>query len=344
MLGNQRVLANLQEALRMDSVGHAYIFEGPDGIGKRETALSFSSMLMCQETNAYEEHVSAGNLTQENLSRRPAACGKCKSCQLFAEGSNPDFQEIYSKDKSISVDDVRNILKGLVIKPLYSRYKVIIINDADNMTVQAQNALLKSLEEPPPYVIFVLTVQSGAAMAPTIRSRCQRVLFNKLGGGEILKILEEKYGGRKSEWDFIISYSDGIIGTAMELIESPQYLDIREEVFEAVRRLASPDEADVFKIYEIFEKHDDKTEFILRIMLLIFRDILIYNQTADTGILINSDKKDMIMEYANLNLSGLLKCINAVWSANRGLGYNANFQLAIEVMLMKIKQEFANAF
>lgn len=334
VLGNQKILGNLQETLKNDSVGHAYIFEGPDGVGKRETALSFSAMLMCESAQAPLDNTTHGGVP----------CGKCKSCLLFSEGSNPDFQEIYTEDKSISVDDIRNILKGLVIRPLYSKYKVIVINDADNMTVQAQNALLKSLEEPPSYVVFVLTVQSSAAMAPTIRSRCQRVLFNKLGRSDILKILEDKYGASRPEWDFIVSYSDGIIGTALELIESPQYFDIREEVFAAVRQLISSEDADVFKIYEIFEAHNDKTEFILRIMLLIFRDIIIYNQTGDSGILINSDKKDMIIENAKLNLSGLLKCINAIWSANRGLEYNANFQLAIEVMLMKINQEFVKTF
>ena len=318
MLGHQKVLGALQEAIKKDSIGHAYIFEGPDGIGKRETALSFSSMLLCE--------------------RGYFPCGECKSCRLFAEGSNPDFQEIYSEDKSISVEDIRNILKGLIIKPLYSRYKVIIINDADSMTVQAQNALLKSLEEPPPYVVFILTVQSGAAVTQTIRSRCQRVLFDKLDSEKIVKILESRYGSRKPGWDFIIAYADGVIGTALELIGEPRFIELREQVLEAADTVLSSKDTDLFKIYEIFEGNNDRIEFILRVMLLFFRDIIIYNQTSDLSILINSDKKDMIIKNANKNLTGLLKGINAIWSAKRSLDYNANFQLSIEVMLMKINQ------
>ncbi len=320
MLGHRKILASLQETIKKDNVGHAYIFEGPDGVGRRETALSFAAMLMCER-----EHL---------------ACGECKSCQLFSEGSNPDFQEIYSAEKSISVDDIRNVLKGLVIRPLYSKYKIIIINDADSMTVQAQNALLKSLEEPPSYVVFILTVQSGAAVTPTVRSRCQRVLFNRLVKEEIMAVLEARHGRRKPEWDFIVSYSDGVIGTALELVESPEYLELRDEVLHIVNRLIKEKDGDVFKIYELFEKNNDKIDFILRIMLLFFRDIIIYNQTANYNILINSDKKDMIIDNAGLKLTGLLKCINAVWSAKRGLEYNANFQLAIEVMLMKIKDSY----
>ncbi len=320
MLGHRKILASLQETIKKDNVGHAYIFEGPDGVGRRETALSFAAMLMCER-----EHL---------------ACGECKSCQLFSEGSNPDFQEIYSAEKSISVDDIRNVLKGLVIRPLYSKYKIIIINDADSMTVQAQNALLKSLEEPPSYVVFILTVQSGAAVTPTVRSRCQRVLFNRLVKEEIMAVLEARHGRRKPEWDFIVSYSDGVIGTALELVESPEYLELRDEVLHTVNRLIKEKDGDVFKIYELFEKNNDKIDFILRILLLFFRDIIIYNQTANYNILINSDKKDMIIDNAGLKLTGLLKCINAVWSAKRGLEYNANFQLAIEVMLMKIKDSY----
>lgn len=317
MLGHQKVLTTLQSAIKNDNVSHAYIFEGPDGVGRRETALSFSSILLCEANDA--------------------PCGKCKSCQLFQQGSHSDFQEIFLEDKSISVEDIRSLLKGLAIKPLYSKYKIFIINNADNMTVQAQNALLKSLEEPPPYVVFILTVQSGSAMTQTIRSRCQRIFFNKLGYEDIMEILEAKYGNRKPEWDFIVSYADGVIGTALDLIESPQYLEIRDEVLGAVTGLISSSDTDLFKLYEIFEKNDDKIDFILRVILLFFRDIMLYNQTADFSILINSDKQDMIIKNVGVSLSRLINCIHAIWNAKRSLEVNVNFQLAIEVMLMKFQ-------
>jgi len=317
MLGHKKVLTTLQTAIKNDNVSHAYIFEGPDGIGRRETALSFASMLMCE------------------VSDRP--CGECKSCQLFAEGSHPDFQEIYLEDKGISVEDIRNILEGLVIRPLYSKYKVIIINNADSMTVQAQNALLKSLEEPPSYLVFILTVQSSAAIAQTVRSRCQRIFFEKMSYEEIMAILEAKYGSRKPEWDFIVSYADGVIGTAISLIDSPYYLEVRDEVLDAAVQLTTSEDTDIFKVYDVFEKNNDKIDFILRVILLFFRDILVYSQTSDFSILINSDKKDIIVKNKNLSLSKLIKCIDAIWAAKRGLEVNANFQLAIEVMLMKFQ-------
>ncbi len=318
MLGHQRILSALRAAVQKDNVSHAYIFEGPDGVGKRDTALKFASMLMCSEEQF--------------------PCGVCKSCQLYKEASNPDFHEIIQKDKSISVEEIRNILKGLVIRPLYSKYKVIIINDADAMTIQAQNALLKSLEEPPPYIVFILTVQSSAAVAQTIRSRCQRILFNRLSPEDIMEILESNYGLRKPDWEFIVSYADGVAGTALELAESSHYLELREEVLEITSSLVSAGDADLFKFYDTFERNNDRVDYVLHVILLYFRDLLIYKETGDTSLLINSDKKDMIIRNVGLPFSHVLKCIQAVWDARRGLDSNANFQLAIEVMLMKIKQ------
>jgi DNA polymerase-3 subunit delta' len=319
MLGHQRVLNTLQTAIKSNNISHAYIFEGAKGIGKRETALAFSSMLMCEADET--------------------PCGRCKTCQLLQQSSHPDFQEIYlDEDKSISVEDIRNLLKGIIIKPLYSKYKVFVINNADNMTVQAQNALLKSLEEPPGYIVFILTVQSGTAMTPTIRSRCQRIFFNKLSYDELKGILKAKYGVVKPEWDFIASYADGVIGTAIDLVDSPEYLEIRDDIIEQVMQLLQSQDTDVYILYELFEKYDDKIDYILRVILIFLRDIIVYNQTGNFSILINSDKKDMIVKNACINLSSLIKSIRAIWSAKKSLEVNANFQLTVEVMLMKIQQ------
>ncbi len=319
MLGHQGVLNTLQTAIKSDNISHAYIFEGANGIGKRETALAFSSMLMCETDDA--------------------PCGECKACQLIQQSSHPDFQEVYlDEDKSISVEDIRNILKGIIIRPLYSKYKIFVINNADNMTIQAQNALLKSLEEPPGYIVFILTVQSGAAMTATIRSRCQRIFFNRLSYEELIAILKTKYGAIKPEWDFIVSYADGVIGTAISLVDLPEYLEIRDIVLDQVMQLLQSQDTDTYILYELIEKYDDKIDYILRVILMFLRDIVVYNQTGNFSILINSDKKDMIIKNQGVNLSSLMKSIRAIWSAKKSLEVNANFQLTIEVMLMKIQQ------
>lgn len=317
MSGHQKVLNTLKAAIEKDNVGHAYIFEGPDGIGKRETARSFAAMLLCGS--------------------ELFPCGECKSCQLFEQGSNPDFMEIYTGDKSIGVEDTRDLLKSLIIKPLYSKYKVIIINDMDKMTIQAQNALLKSLEEPPYYVVFILTVSSAAAVAPTILSRCQRILFDKLSYEEMLRIIKSRHLETDGNLEFIVSYADGVIGTALELLDSPDTIRLRDDIIETVSEAMLSKDADIFKIYEVFEKNSDRADYILSVLLLYFRDILIYKMTENFALLINSDKKDIIIKNTGISFSGLIKCIKTIWDTQRSLKSNVNFQLAIDVMLLKIK-------
>jgi DNA polymerase-3 subunit delta' len=269
-------------------------------------------------------------------------CGECKPCQLFSESSNPDFQELFFEGKSISVEEIREILKTIVIKPVYSKYKVILINDADEMTLQAQNALLKSLEEPPEYLIFILTVKSSTAIAQTIRSRCQRILFPKLSDDEIKYILKSKYGERIVNKDFVVSYSDGVIGTAIKMAESGSSFELRDSVIESVSKLLAGSKNDVFRIYELFEQNESNIDFIMQIMLLYFRDLLIYSKTRNSSLLINSDKKDMIISDADIGFTEIMNSINSVWDACKSLDYNVNYQLSIETLLMKIQNVKGN--
>ena len=135
-----------------------------------------------------------------------------------------------------------------------------------------------------------------------------------------------------------MSYADGVIGTAIALVDLPEYLEIRDIVLGQVMQLLESQDTDVYILYELFEKYDDRIDFILRVILMFFRDIVVYNQTGNFNMLINSDKKDMIIKYAGVNLSSMMKSIRAIWSAKKSLEVNANFQLTIEVMLMKIQQ------
>jgi DNA polymerase-3 subunit delta' len=317
LLGQKKILSQLRKTIENNTVGHAYIFEGPDGVGKRETARSFCSMLLCGSPEF--------------------PCGECMPCKLFSQSSNPDFTELFLEGKSISVDDIREVLKTIVIKPMYSKYKAVLINDADEMTLQAQNALLKSLEEPPEYLIFILTVKSSTALAQTIRSRCQRVLFPKASDNEIKYILSGKYGEKVSNLDFVVSYSDGVIGTAINLAESNTQFELRDNVIKSVSKLLSGSKADIFQIYELFEQNEGKIDFIMQIMLLYFRDLLIYSKTRNSSLLINSDKKDMIISDAGIGYANILSSIRSIWDACKCLDYNVNFQLSIETMLLKIQ-------
>ena len=198
IIGQNEVLDNLKNALAEERVSHAYIFTGPEGIGKRTIAKSFAEALLCENSTVL------------------LPCGSCQACLLFQGGTNPDFRRVKIEGASIGVDEIRGIQSDVNIKPLYSKRKVYIIEDADKMTVQAQNSLLKTLEEPPAYAVIVLTTSNYKALLETVRSRAQRIDFKKNTPDEVKKAVEKKYGRNPSKnIEFAINYADGIIGTAI---------------------------------------------------------------------------------------------------------------------------------
>jgi len=322
IVGQREVVDSLNNLLRNDRVGHAYIFCGLRGIGKRTVAQALAGMLLCEERGA------AG------------ACGKCLSCRMFENGSNPDFITIDPEGDSIGIDNIRDLQSDIYIKPMYSSRKVYLVIDADRMTPQAQNCLLKTLEEPPGYAVFILTVSNYEAMLETIHSRTTRYNFRKNTNSEVMEYIGSRFGNSLKGIDFIVSYADGIIGTAHRLAESDRFISLREKTIEIILRLMKSGTEDVFEIYAFFDENKDEIDAILDIMLLFFRDLLVAGRTGIQNILINSDKKDIIIDNASrYDSTGIIRVIDVIGKARREIKHNANFQLVVEVMLMKVQEE-----
>lgn len=157
VVGHRNIIKYIESAVASDAVSHAYILNGERGSGKKLLANLFSMSLQCQ-----------------NREEDGDACGKCQSCRQAMSGNHPDIIRVtHEKPNTISVDDIRaQVNNDIVIKPYSSKYKIYIIADADLMTVQAQNALLKTLEEPPQYAVIMLLTENAEVLLPTIRSRC----------------------------------------------------------------------------------------------------------------------------------------------------------------------------
>jgi len=318
--GQKEIISSISSQLAGGEVGHAYVFTGPEGIGKRTMARIFSSSLLCSERNGSD------------------ACGRCKSCRLFDSGSNPDYKVIEPEGNSISIDEIREMQGDIIIRPLYSDKKVYVIIDADKMTVQAQNCLLKTLEEPPEYAVIIMTTANYHALLETIRSRAQRYSFKKNTPDEIRSVLTARFGPDIPDMDFYVSYCDGIIGTAVKLAESGEFKRLRDETISLAIKLSRSQLSDALDAYGFFESNKDSISHILDILLLIYRDLMIAVQTGNQKLLINSDKKDIIFNNIhNFTTHKLAENIEAVETARSQLKYNANFQLAMEVMLMKLQ-------
>ncbi len=321
MVGQKEIVAALKGLVDNDRVAHAYIFSGPKGIGKRTAAGIFSSLLLCENPT------------------RGEACGSCMPCNLLSAGSNPDFYVIDTENSSISVDEIRKLQEDTIVRPMYSRYKVYLIAEADKMTVQAQNCLLKTLEEPHEYVVIILTVSNFSSLLETIRSRTVRYSFRKNTPQEVKAFLEARYGGGLRSIDFVTSYSDGNVGAAIEMINSEEFFNLREKAVELAFRLKDARLLDVFDAYHFFEEGKGSIDMILDIMLLLYRDLLIAKKAQKENILINSDKKDIILNNAGqFSTAKLIKNIEIIEYTRKNIKQNANYQLSIEVMLMKLQE------
>lgn len=322
IIGQEEVIGSLKNILINNRIGHAYIFSGPAGIGKRTVAGIFASLLLCQKTV------------------NESACGKCQACLLFHSGANPDLRIIRAEGTSIGVDEIRNIQEDVAVKPLYSPKKVYIIEDADKMTVQAQNCLLKTLEEPPPHVVIILSASNYEALLETVRSRSQRIKFKKNSYEQVCHAIEQKYGKEAEGIDFAAKYADGVIGTALDLAGTGDLIHLREKTIEILTGLQSAKLSDVFEQFVFFEENRDYIDIILDMMVLYYRDMIVVKETRNEKILINSDKKDIILNNAPaFPLQKLADGIGLIEAARRAVKQNANYQLVIENMLIKLRED-----
>lgn len=321
--GQKQVINALINSIKNDRVGHAYLFVGPKGIGKKTVARDFAGMILCGNSHVI------------------GSCMDCKSCRLFFSKSNPDYIELETEGTSIGVESIRNLQNSIAIRPVYSDKKVYLIPDADRMTIQAQNSLLKTLEEPPEYSVLILTTSNANALIDTIRSRASRYDFKKNTTNEIYEYLKNNFTENLEGIDFIASYSNGIIGIAKELAQSGELMALREGVFNIILKLSEPKLIEAFELYTFFNENKDQIGIIFDIMTLFYRDMIILKNMEHDKLLINSDKKDIILKNAlNYSNEKLLKNIDIIEEARSAVKQNVNFQLSVEIMLMRLQEEF----
>ena len=177
ILGNDNIKELLTNAVKNNKASHSYMFVGTEGIGKKLIAKEFAKMILCTDENKY--------------------CDRCKSCIEFDSNNNPDFRIIDPDGNSLKIEQIREFQNKVAEKPIISNRKVYIINDSDKMTTEAQNCLLKTLEEPPEFVTIILIGSNESAFLDTIKSRCMILRFNKISDEDIVnsQIMLEAFQG-----------------------------------------------------------------------------------------------------------------------------------------------------
>lgn len=322
VVGHRDIIQYIQDAVEQGKVSHAYILNGQRGSGKKMLARLFAMTLQCE-------------------SGKSEPCGECRSCKQANSGNHPDIITVrHEKPASISVDDIRQQVNGdIMIKPYSSPYKVYIIPEADLLTVQAQNALLKTIEEPPEYAVIFLLTENADSLLPTIRSRCVMLKLRNIRDTLVKKYLMEQVQIPDYQADLCAAFAQGNIGRALMLARSEHFNEIKEEAVQLLKYIDEMELHEIVSAIKEINKYKLGVTDYLDIITIWYRDILLYKATKDVGSLVFSDHLKFIKEKAlKSSYEGLEKILNSIEKAKVRLKANVNFDLVMELLLLTIKE------
>ena len=323
IVGQEQTVEKLKRALKNNQISHAYLFEGEKGLGKKDMALKLASALNCTDD-----------------ARKP--CNKCNSCIKIAGGNHPDIK-IIEKDGTIKVEEIRKIIGELQLKPYESKYKIYIICDADRMNVESQNAILKTLEEPPPYAVLILLTTRGDSLLPTVISRCRIIKLYPTNPEVVKDYLIKDRGIDEERAHMLAAFSGGILGRAVELLDNPDFYYRREKIIEICNKLLTSNLFSVLEQITFFEEQRSHIEEIFGLMINWYRDLLIYRETKNMGFITNIDKKEEIdFQAGKIDPAKIRDIVFIIEKARNNLRSNVQLHLNIEVMLLNIREVLSN--
>ena len=312
----------MQTAIKTGNLSHAYIINGEYGSGRQTIASALAKTIQCQSKTDDTD-----------------ACGVCTSCKQAESHNHPDIKYITHDKTSISVNDIREQLNNdISIKPYSSEYKIYIIPDANKMTEQAQNALLKTIEEPPVYAIIILLTENSDSLLPTIRSRCVTLTMNPVEKDKICTYLENKFQLEPEQAQIAANYCQGNIGKAIRFASSSDFIEMKNQVLKLLKNLDSMDIASIIDTIKEFSTHKNDINDYLDLMLLWYRDVLMFKVTKDANLLLYSDEYSAISEQATKrDYENIENIIAAIDKAKVRLKANVNFDVTIELMILAMK-------
>lgn len=323
VIGHEEIIRHLQNAIKTGKISHSYIFAGEPGSGKRLLAGIYAMTLQCE----------AGG---EN------ACGKCESCKRAIGKNHPDIIMVkHEKPNTISIDEIREqVVNDVDIKPYSSPHKIYIIPDAEIMTPQAQNALLKTIEEPPEYAVIMLLTSNIDGLLPTIRSRCVRLDLKVVDDGLVKKYLMEHLHIPDYQAEIDASFAHGSIGKAKEAATSQEFADITQK---ALKILKYADSMEVYELTEAIKNLSSEKQNIndyLDIFQFWFRDVLMFKATREIDNLVFKQEIDYIREQASQrSYENLEKILEALDKTKVRLRANVNTELALELLFLTIREK-----
>ena len=301
IIGQDFAKKYLTNSIKKNKLNNAYMFEGMDGIGKKKFADELSKLL----------------LDYENLE------------------NSPDYVLIKPDGNSIKIAQIRNLQSDIVTRP-HKDYKIYIINNAEKMTVEAQNALLKTLEEPPNYAIIILVTNNKESLLETIKSRCDIIKFSPIPIEDLKRYLINT-GIEEERAQLLAIFSRGSIENALNLSQSSEFSMMREDIQQYIQIMLDKNIVEILNIPNNMEKYRGKIIALLDMMINYFRDIILLKENVNKNMLINVDKLVFIQNMSGkISYSQLSKIIDIIEDAKSKIKSNCNFNISIQVMSLNI--------
>ncbi len=321
ILGHEWAVDLLQAHLLHDRVRHAYLFTGPEGVGRRTLALRCAQALNCPEA------ISPG-----------IPCGTCRDCRQLDQMQHPDLSivEPATDQTVIKVDQIRELQRLLHLAPYQARYRVALLSRFENANASAANALLKTLEEPPPHVVLLLTAESSELLLPTIASRCEEIRLRPLPTADLAAGLAERWGVEADEASRLARLSHGRPGFARFLQTNPEYVEQQQALLDEQIALLGSDRAARFSYIEGLYRYRDLTYSTLQAWVDLWRDI--FRQAAGANAeLVHQDRLDQISALADqIGLEGARQALQSLDQTLALMEKNVNLRLALEVLMLDL--------
>jgi DNA polymerase III subunit delta' len=326
ILGQDWVVSHLKTAMLAGRLSHAYLFLGPEGVGKATTARALAAALNCTQPEADGD-----------------ACGTCPSCRRMQAGTHPDFLMITPEEKKvqISIDQIRELRRLTAYPPLGGGWRVVLIKPAEALSVQnnaAANALLKTLEEPPDRHLLVLTARGEADLLPTIVSRCHKLAFAPLPSALIIQELERRRSLPRPQAALVAALSGGSLGRALAL-DPEELVRQRDQVLSDLDHITRGSTGLVLEWAQRLTKNRTDLNNFLLLAQLWYRDLLLAHFQAPAGLLAHQDLLPALEEARSGSAAAWFANFAALGEAQRHLQANLNPELTLDILGLRLQRQ-----
>lgn len=322
IVGHEDIIRHFKSSIEMNKISHAYIINGEVDSGKKMLARAFAKALQCE----------AGGSTP---------CNKCQSCLQSDTGNHPDIITVtHEKPGLISVDEVRTqLVDSMSVKPYKSKYKVYIVPEAQLMNPAAQNAILKTIEEPPEYGVVLLLTSNIDKLLPTVQSRCVLLNTKPVRERDMLMYLTKNMGLTEDKAYFCLDFAQGNLGKAIKLARNDEYVSIIESVVSVQKEIQQLDVEALERSLKEIEQFKLSINDYMDLMMMWYRDVLMLKVTGNPDkLLFKTEYLTLKKQASTLSYRGVEEKLDAIERAKKRLEVNANFDITMELLLLTLKE------